>query len=164
MAKAEPRVRPAHAGDAEALAAVLRGEDAAEVRAGGHEPLEALQASVAASHCAFALELGGELACLFGLRDGPRETALGPPAYQIPWLLTGPAVARFPVAFMKVSRAAIATFLVDHPLLVNLVDARYTAALRWAWHLGAAIGDAVPVQPSGLPFLTVTWRAPWAIH
>jgi len=155
----EARVRDYLAGDAERLAAVMRPADAAEVQAEtGHAPLEALLESVRVSRKTWALELGGELAGIFGLRDGPRQSFLAQPDYMVPWLLTGAAVDRHRRAFWATSRRVMGAFLEMYPVLANLVDARYAAALRWAWRLGGEIHDAVPIGPSGALFHPVIWR------
>lgn len=154
-------IRPATPGDLETLAASMRAEDAAEVKAScGLDPLQALQASAAASEAPLALELGGELAALFGVAPGPRTALLGPTSYDVIWALTGRAVDRHRRGFWLASQRVVEVFLEHHPVLVNYVDARYDAALRWVARLGAQVLPAIPFGASGLPFHPVIWRAP----
>ena len=162
---AEVLIRPLLEGDVEALAAGMRAEDAAEVRAAhGLDPLEVLRRSVDASPRVWAAELGGELACIFGVEFVRRRSMLDE-QHQVVWMLTGPAVARHPVAFVRASWRVMAKLLELFPVLANMVDARYAAALRWAKHLGAEIQPAQPWGVAGLPFHLVTWRrSSWALR
>lgn len=156
----EAHVRLARPGDAELLAPRMRAEDAAECLAScGLGPLPALLESIAASRVVFALELGGELAALFGVVDGPRKTLLGPTAFDIIWSLTSDAVTRHPRAFWRESKRIVAELLRAFPELRNAIDARYTAALRWVARLGAEVQPAEPWGVSGLPFHRFIWRA-----
>jgi hypothetical protein len=140
----------------------MRDGDAAEARALGMEPGESLDFSLSVSSAAFALELGGELAALFGVAPGPRRAALARTEYDWAWMLSGRAVERHVRAFWCESKRVMAELRRAHPLLVAMVDARYEASLRWAWRLGGELLEPVPLGPSGMPFHPVIWRSPWA--
>jgi len=158
--KPDGHLRKLRAGDLEQLAATMRPEDAAEVRATGLEPLQALEQSVAASAITFAVELGGELAAVGGVVAV--TNGLGPAVYHRPWLLTAPAVVRHRSAFWTLSKRVVLTLRSSFPLLVNHVDERYAAAVRWARRLGAEVRPAVPFGASGELFHPIVWRSPWA--
>lgn len=150
-------IRPVRTGDAATLAPLLRAEDLAELRAGGREPLPALEESLASSEVAFAVELGGQLAALGGVVRA-REALLGPVAYDVPWLLTSAAVARHPAAFWRASVRVLALLRQEFPVLLQYVDARYLAALRWVARLGAEVQPARPWGVNGELFHPVIWR------
>lgn len=161
--RSEIRIRPATLADAEQLAPIMRAEDAAECAALGRTPLEALRTSLEASERAWALELGGELAGLFGVESALRPTLLSAPLAAVAWLLTGCAVVRYPKAFAIASRGVLRALLVEHQALANFIDARYLAALRWARWLGAEVRPAVPLGLAGELFHPVIFRRqPWA--
>lgn len=143
------------------LAPTMRAADAAEVRAsGGYSPLEALEASLMHSAHAWACLFDGQVAALFGLVPLRRPGALTGPACAAAWLLTGELVQRHPRAFLRACEAVVPALLQKYPVLTNHVDARYTAALRWARWLGFEVGGPVPFGEAGLPFHPITLKAP----
>ncbi len=149
---------PACLEHAAALAPRLRAEDVAEVLAShGHGPLEALTAALAASELAGALLVDGEVAALYGVAP-VRETILGPPVAGSIWLLGSDALGRHRREFLRRSRLVVAEALERYPLLFNFVDARYTAALRWAAWLGFEVLPAQPHGVAGLPFHRIVMR------
>lgn len=153
---------PATLAHVEALAPTLRAGDVAEVQALGLSPLEALRQSVESSDEAWALGLDGDLAAVGGVQVLHRATLLGPPESGSVWLLTGAAVERHRVSFAVATKQALRLLLRRYPLLVQAVDARYTAALRWARWLGGEVQPAVPWGPKEMPFHPVFWRSSWA--
>lgn len=157
--RSEAVIRRPRAGDVEQLAALMRPADVAELLALGVSPRQALRDSLAASTLAWAVELDGELAALGGVTEGERTSFLGPADFYVVWLLTGDAVNHHPGAFWRASRRVIRALLERFPVLGNMVDARYSAALRWAARLGAEVCPAVPWGASGLLFHPVVWRA-----
>jgi hypothetical protein len=143
------------------LARHMRAADAAEVFAsGGYAPLEALEVAIAWSTRqhggAWAGRIDGELAALFGIG---RRTLLS--RVGIPWLLTGPAVERYPVAFVRACRSVLATWAEDFDELEQFVDARYGEALRWAARLGFVVGPEEPFGPQHLPFRRIHLVPGW---
>lgn len=150
------RVVPATRELAELLAPTMRAEDAAEVLAsGGFAPLEALFEGLSRSEVAQALLLEGEVAAIWGVVPLPRRSLLGPQA-GIVWLLTGTAVERHQLAFLRLSRPAVAALLTRYALLTNCVDCRYAVALRWAAWLGFTLSPPAPFGAAGLPFQRIT--------
>lgn len=157
---ADALIRPVHEADLEQLAATMRAEDAAECAAlAGLRPLEALRRSLGVSTTAFAAECEGELMAIGGVAPGPLQTLLGPAAFDVIWLLTSEAVDRHQRAFWKASRLMVAELRTRHPVLTNLVDARYMAALRWVRRLGAEVRSPVLAGVEGRLFHPIFWRS-----
>ncbi len=139
---------PAEQAHAEALAPHLREADAAEVMASdGLDPLSALTRSLSLSSERYAGLIDGEVVALFGVRRASLVSRQG-----IPWLLTGEAVERHPLAFLKASRGVLSCWRRDYRIMNNWVDARHVKALRWLAWLGFTIHPARPYGVSGLPF------------
>lgn len=143
---------------ADALAAVLRPEDLAELRAGGHQDARALLLeALRVSDAAYAGIADREVAALFGAAPGPL------PEVGIAWCLTGRAFPRHAKAFAKHAPWALELLFGSRHAVVNAVDARYAAALRWVRWLGFTVGEPVPVPSSGLPFHPIyLGRDAWA--
>lgn len=145
-------IEPATLAHAELLAPLLRDADAAEVRAShGLAPREALVQSVKVSVVSYAMLFNSEVAALFGVapyRWRPDATL----AVGLCWALTGRAVSRYPKEFWRQSRPALALLRQACPYLLNMVDARYTASLRWLERLGFTISHEVPFGIEQLPF------------
>lgn len=160
MAAAKVTIRRATQAHVEQLASIMRGPDAQELAASsGWAPLEALQRSVAWSERhgrVWAGFIDGELCALFGVG---RPALLGELA--VPWLLTGPGVARHPREFWRTCQAIVAAWRRRYPLLVQNVDARYTAALRWAERLGFEVAAPEPFGVGRLPFCRIVLRRPY---
>lgn len=157
---AEARLLPATREHARELAPRMRAADAAEVLAsGGYTPIEALVGALDLSERAWTLELGGEVAALFGVVP-LRGTVLGPVQAGVIWALTGTTVERHRKSFARVSRDVLPALLEEYPALVNYVDDRYAAALRWAAWLGFDVGPPEPFGLHGLPFRRIVIRRP----
>ena len=148
------------------VAARMRPADRQEVLASaGFTPEQALRESMAVSVFARVLVLGGEVAGMFGVaadvvqapgglvrvRDGPN--GIGP---AVPWAMTTVVVDRHPIEFWLASKRILAALRGPFPVLVQRVDARYGAALRWLARLGFTIGPPEPWGRYGLPFHLVT--------
>lgn len=136
---AEWRIIRAEESHAPALASGMRAHDAAEVRAsGGYGPLEAVLASLRISDRAWTLLVGGEVSAIWGTCPTPRaDTA-------IVWLLTGKKIKSIPWTFCRLAGRVISGLLRRHAVLVNAIDCRYEAAIRWARRLGGEIHAPVP--------------------
>lgn len=153
---AELVIVPAKRWHAAALAPLMRAEDAAEVLAsGGFGPFEAIRASMRLSSHTRTAKIDGEVAAIFGTTA---DASL--PRTGIVWMLTGAAVSRHPLAFLRACRPALAELhqVSGFRVLWNLVDARYEAAIRWARWLGAEVGEPAPFGQSGFPFVPVVFR------
>lgn len=160
MARVEAVIRPVRPGDLEQLAATIRVADAAEVLASdGVAPLDGLRRAVAASVVSWSLELSGELAAMGGVVDGWRAHMLGPVELDEIWLLTGAAVDRHPLAYVRVVIRSLRELLRTSPALGCMVDARYESMLRLARLTGAEVRPAAPWGASSLPFHPVIWRS-----
>jgi hypothetical protein len=136
---------------AQALGPLLREGDVEEGRALGLEPQEALLASFRGSEVSWASLFDGEVAALCGVVPY-RRTALGDSGEGLLWALSGRAVDRHPKAYLRASRAVLDALLERYSLLTNVIDARYTGALRWARWLGCEVGPPQPFGPRGAPF------------
>jgi len=144
---------PATDAHCEALAPLLRPEDVAEAEAmleGYTTPLDCLQRSVAVSSHAWAALVDGVPDAMFGVV--PFETtALERPSALI-WFVTGTGFPRHALAFARVARPIIRALLEQFGPIGNFIDARYSAAVRWAKWLGFTVGEPVPFGPKGLLF------------
>lgn len=137
---------PATLEHARELAGTLRPEDAAEVLACGYSPLEGLERSVRMSSRAWAIVAGGEVAALFGVFGYSGEDA------GCIWFLTGQVFLKNWRAVARVAPAVMRELLEGCGCLDNVIDARYSAAVRWARWLGFQVGTAVPYGPEGRLF------------
>lgn len=150
------RVRPV---DAELLAEQLRAEDSAEVLAAGWpSPEVAIRTSLDISLAAFSIWAGRELLGLGGVHEGPRLTLLSVPSPHVVWFLSGVAVNRHRAAFWRASQRVIAVLLDRWSPLVNRIDSRYEASIRWARRMGGEIGEPSAQCLERVPFVPVTWR------
>lgn len=131
---------PATEDDARELAPLLRAEDRAEVLALGEDPVDGLLQSLAAAREAWTWRDDGPIICMAGVAPLSLIGSTG-----IPWLLGSPLVAVHRRAFMLETRRMVAHWLTVFPLLRNVVDARYDAAIRWLRWLGFAVGEPFPL-------------------
>lgn len=149
------KIERATADHAAQLAPLMRTADAEEVLAsGGYSPLEALLESLDGANPAFAVSFDGEVAAICGVTPMDNSsTLLAGPAVGIVWAMTGRAVEKHPLAFLKLCRPMVALFRQRYPVLVNAVDARYRTAIRWVEWLGFQVdAAAMPFGAAGLPF------------
>lgn len=154
---AKVRVENATWEHASELARVMRRQDREECQAlKGVDPERALLDSIHLSRESWAAYIGGEIACLFGIRDHPEST----PAYRvgIPWLLTGEVIERHPVTFLRGSRVVVAHFMESYDLLVQEVDGRYCRALAWLDRIGFVLGPKRALGVEGRGFHQVQLR------
>jgi len=131
---------PATEEDARELAPLLRAEDRAEVLALGVEPVDGLLQSLAAAREAWTYRDNGPIICMAGVSPLSLIGSTG-----VPWLLGSPLVAVHRRAFLVETRRMVAHWLTVFPLLRNVVDARYEAAIRWLRWLGFTIGEPFPL-------------------
>lgn len=89
--------------------------------------------------------------------DGQLLAAVGDarhdPITGVPWLISTVHVERHPREFLRACRPLVADMLGRHHVLVNYVDARNHAAIRWLAWLGFKFEPAVSYGHQGLPFL-----------
>jgi len=131
---------PATEDDARELALLLRAEDRAEVLALGREPVEGLLEGLRSAREAWTWRDDGRIICMAGI--GPL-TLIG--YTGVPWLLGSDLVPAHRRAFMVETRRTVARWLTIFPMLSNVVDARYAAAIRWLRWLGFTIGEPFPL-------------------
>lgn len=138
------RTRPPAPGDAEALVAAMRDADRAELLASnGPDVLGTVQASVAGSRRAWALELEGEFAALLGV------VSTEVPTLGVPWLIGTTAVDRHPRTHIRATRRYLATMRELYPHLLNFVHADNHRSIRWLRSMGFSIGAAEPMGVNG---------------
>lgn len=139
--------------DAARLAPRLRDEDRAEVLALGLQPLEALEESVVGSAEAFTWWLGDEIVAMAGVVPA---TAIGPVAR--PWMLGSDLVRQNVRYFLPESRRTVERWWSMWPILWNVIDCDYKAALRWIVWLGFTLREPQPIG-TGLFQMAVKERA-----
>ena len=109
---------------------------------------------------ASALALGlrsSVVAHVIAWRDTPLA-AFGDVSYSpgagigIPWLISTNAIEQHPRAFLRICQPLVAQMLERHQTLVNYVDTRNTAAIRWLEWLGFSMGSPTPYGPKQLLF------------
>lgn len=127
----------------------MRVADRDEVRASsGDALLDAVQRSVHASSMCWAVEMHGELLCIFGC--APIGSLLS--CEGAPWMLGTDALDRHPVTLMKSCPRYIDLMKESFPHLRNYVDARNKKSIRWLRRLGFTIHPPIPYGVSQLPF------------
>lgn len=132
----------------------MRAPDRAEVLASdGWLPEQALSASMMASELSRVLLIQGEVAAVFGVRVLESGVAQ-------PWALTTDTVERFPVSFVRASRQVLRELVTRYPVLVQCIDDRYKAALRWVELLGFRVFAPHRCGVEQLPFRLVLYVAP----
>ena len=84
--------------------------------------------------------------------------ALGDVSYSpgagigVPWLVSTNAIEQHPRGFLRVCKPLVAQMLERHMTLINYVDARNAAAIRWLEWLGFSMGSPTPYGPKQLLF------------
>lgn len=135
MSRSVVDIRPAQAGDADALAPHLRQADLAEIAAGsGRDPLEVLRLGIAHSTRSWTAWVGDEVFAIFGV--GPLSLVGGIGA---PWLLGSDLIDKHPHAFIRHARPYIAQMRALFPTLRNVVHAENAKAIRWLKRAGFQI-------------------------
>ncbi|WP_019646200.1 hypothetical protein [Novispirillum itersonii] len=138
--------------DIAAVAATMRAADVAEVWASHRvTPEQALRISLCQSMEAWTVSHAGRPLCLCGVGRLTDGTLLGGPV-SVPWLLGSDALSDHRRALLRISGRMVPLWRRRHGLLVNWVDARNRASLRWLRWLGFEIAPAAPFGPDGLPF------------
>ena len=149
MAETEVRFEVARLQHVHLVASRMRAADKAEIWASGHHrPARCLRLSLKRSALARTAFIAGEAACMFGVvvEDG----------LAFPWLLTTDTIDRYPMSFWRASKHVIAQLRQRFPIMVQRVDERYPAALRWATRLGFKGRDTQPFGAEQLPFRLIT--------
>lgn len=147
-------IRGATAADATALAADLRPQDAAEIRAMRGEAAdltEAIRHSIAISSHAWTAHIGGVIAMVGGV--APIGSLLGGNIGS-PWLLGSSAMFRRPGVLTRTGRRYVAFMHTIYPELSNLIDHRNAVSIAWLQRLGFTVHTGSPVLcgPDRAPF------------
>lgn len=144
-------VRPATIQDARDLAPRLRPADVQEIWAAtGESPEEALIMGVKLGRPALSfVDPRGELAGMFGV------TPLSDPLVGAVWMLSSPAIERYPVHFLRRCRGWIEQFHDAYPVLMNYVDARNVVHIRWLKWVGFQFLRLVPYGVQRMPFYEI---------
>lgn len=146
MAKTE--VLPVSVDEAEAIAAIVRPADVAEItEALGIDMADGLRMCFGGSLKASKIVVGGKVVAVFGDAIHDAHEGIG-----VPWLISTTHVANRARGFLKVCKPEVAEMLTRHRTLINFVDVRNTQAIRWLKWLGFHFGEAVPYGPKGYPF------------
>ena len=136
--------------DIVAIAACARAADVDEMQACAGATIEqALQLGLEHSLRAWVIEADGVPLAAAG--DTMAGIGVG-----VPWMVTTDHIEAHSCGFLRASRALMRDMLQRHYLLVNYVDARNAAAIRWLEWLGVTMAPAAPYGVAGLPFKKFT--------
>lgn len=127
-------LRQAEPADAEWFAAHLRASDLLEVLAFYDDPANALRQAIDLSRICVVAEHEGRGILLLGCADSIVE--------GVPWLVATGEAAAYPGALTRIAKHYVGLFLERWPVLLNYVDERNTASVRWLRRLGFTIGEA----------------------
>ncbi|KIQ60178.1 hypothetical protein [Pseudomonas fluorescens] len=145
-------VLPVTAEDVPDILPLVRQADIDEITEALGIPMEeALLDAVTDSLNAKKIVVDGQVVAVFG---DAIHNILG--SIGIPWLISTVHVERHARAFLKVCKPEVQGMLTRHNHLINYVDARNTAAIRWLKWLGFEFGPATPYGPKGFPFYPFT--------
>ena len=144
---AEITIRATEPGDAELLAAAMRECDVREVRACGHEPLEAARRSVAQSLLCWSAFADGEMVCIMGCAPISLVSGIGSP-----WMLATPLLDAHHRVLVRLTPRYIASMLKAFPHLVNHAHAENTTSVRWLKRLGFTLHEVAPFGALGEAF------------
>ena len=139
---------PATSDHALELAPRLRAADLAEIEASTGRPIDdVLLDSLSRAVWAETLVLAGRPEAIGGLCT--QSLMFGP---GIPWMVGSDRLTERARWFLRQSRRQVARMLGFYDSLVNFVDARNAASLRYLRHLGFTLDPAQPWGHAGLPF------------
>jgi hypothetical protein len=136
------------ADDIDPIARSARQADRDEIEEGcGQSIASALTLGLRSSVAAHVIAWGDTPLAAFG------DVCYSPGAgIGIPWLISTDAIEQHPRAFLRICKPLVAQMLERHQTLINYVDTRNTAAIRWLEWLGFSMGSAEPYGPAGLLF------------
>lgn len=144
-------VRSTYPGDIAELIVLMRESDRRELRAahGDRSPHDIVREAYGLTpQPKTARTDDGHMLALFGVVPvGPILTAVG-----APWMLATQRLDRYPSKLMSISRDYIAMMHERYPVMINYVDARNNASIRYLKRLGFTIDDPKPFGYAGLPF------------
>jgi hypothetical protein len=127
------------------MAPRLREADRLEVlSAAGMTPEAALLHSLSVTPSPRALILGGSPCAMWGVQPIHQAADIG-----VVWMLGTPELVENPLWFWRMCKAEVARLSSEWVVLLNWIDARYDASLRWARRLGFRLDDPRPYGPRG---------------
>ena len=131
------------------LAVTMRQKDVDEVWASHHSsPLAALERGVKMSEEPFTGLKGGEVVCIFGVSTSSPLSEEG-----CPWLLASDILHDDPATtFLRVNKVYVREIKKRYSKLVNYIDCRNEAGIRWIKWLGFELDEPAPYGLDGLPF------------
>ncbi|MCM8743625.1 phage protein Gp13 family protein [Pseudomonas koreensis] len=133
-------VLPVTAEDVAIILPIVRQADIDEITEALGIPMQrALLEAITGSLNAKKIVVDGLVVAVFG--DAP-YSILG--SVGVPWLISTVHVERHARAFLKVCKPEVQGMLTRHRHLMNYVDARNTAAIRWLKWLGFNFAPAAP--------------------
>jgi len=137
------------------LALTMRQADVEELSDLGHEPLDALEQSVAFSRESYAGLVDGRVICLFGVAPKGVLSDEG-----FPWLLASDELRSVSRVFLRLNRAYMRKISRKYRWLHNYVSPRNTDAIRWLGWLGFSVSTTPqPLGPKGAMMLHFEMRA-----
>lgn len=117
----------------------MRQTDRDEVlAASGRDPRSALEFSLRKSSIAHTALIDGVPEVMFGVGDVNILTRTGGP-----WLLGTDAIDRHWVSFLRGSIGSLAQLSARYDVLINLVDDRQSASIRWLRWLGFTVEEPI---------------------
>lgn len=141
-------VRSMTAADIEPIAMAARQADRDEIEEGcGQSIASALTLGLRSSVASSVIAWGDTPLAAFGDVSYSPGAGIG-----IPWLISTDAIEQHPRAFLKICKPLVAQMMERHQSLINYVDARNVAAIRWLEWLGFSMGSPTPYGPNQLLF------------
>ena len=141
-------VLPVSIEDVPAILHIVRQADIDEITEALGVPMEeALLDAVTGSLNARKIVVDGDVVAVFG---DAVYSILG--SIGVPWLISTIHVERHARAFLRVCKPEVQGMLARHQYLLNYVDARNTAAIRWLKWLGFNFAPAAPYGARRFPF------------
>jgi len=141
-------VRPLTIADIEPIAANARQADRDEIEEGcGQTITSALTIGLRSSVASSVIAWNDTPLAAFGDVSYSPGAGIG-----VPWLVSTNAIERHPRAFLRICQPLVAQMMERHQTLINYVDARNTAAIRWLEWLGFSMGSPTPYGPNQLLF------------
>lgn len=139
------QVLPVSVDEAEDISMIVRHADREEIYALGMDMVEALKTCFGGSMKASKIVIDGKIVAVFG--DAFHDSEIG-----VPWLISTQHVEGRPKAFLSVCKPEVQEMLTRHRSLLNFVDVRNRAAVKWLKWLGFEFMDAIPYGPKQMLF------------
>lgn len=136
---------PAELAHITAMSGRFRGADVAEAQAVGNESVEsALAIGLRESHIAATVLIDGQPVAMFGVNRMDLSSGIG-----VPWMFGTSDLLKHHRLVLTEGRRIVDLLMQHHTRLVNFVDARNHAAVRWLLKLGFTIYEPIPYGSRG---------------